>query len=64
MSEKNILYDIASNAGELLTKHPANNVLQLEPEVSPDVELFFAQFISINTFQSEFVFSCFSRCRQ
>ena len=35
MSEKNILNDIASNAGELLSKHPAYHVLQLQPEALP-----------------------------
>ena len=32
MSEKNIFNDIASDARELLSKNPADHVLQLQPE--------------------------------
>ena len=39
MSEKDVIYNISADTGELLPKDPAYNVLQLESEVPPAISL-------------------------
>ena len=46
MSEKDVIYNISADTGELLPKDPAYNVLQLESEVPPAISLIGLGYLS------------------
>ena len=46
MSEKDVIYNISADTGELLPKDPAYNVLQLESEVPAAISLIGQGYLS------------------